>query len=260
MLDTMRASPSGERSERRQRLRRMGARLSYWLVVGLAIFVAAPWTLINSTERVAVQNLLFDEFQRRRPRDSVEPPPIRVVEIDDASIAKLGRWPWPRARLAEMIEKISNAGAAVVALDILLYDPGDAEDDARLAQAIEGRTVVLGQFFTNDGNAPRLVEKAGFAFAGDDPSRFAYGFRGAMAPLPLFAKAAAGIGFLNWLPDNDRVVRRVPLVLDINGKLTPSFAMEVLRVAQGASSYTVKSSNASGESGFGAHTGIVAVR
>ena len=187
-------------------MRRLGSRLSYWIVVGLAIFVSAPWALVNSTERVAVQNLLFDEFQRWRPRISDEPPPIRVVEIDDASIAKLGRWPWPRARLGEMIEKIAHAGAAVVAIDILLYDPGDPEDDAKLAQAIKGRPVVLGQFFTNDGNAPRLAEKAGFAFAGDDPTGFAYGFRGAMTPLPMFASAAAGIGFLNWLPDNDRVV------------------------------------------------------
>ncbi|MDE3177784.1 MAG: adenylate/guanylate cyclase domain-containing protein [Pseudomonadota bacterium] len=260
MLDRLATAPIAERSARSQRMRRLVARLSYWVVVGLAIFVAAPWALVESSERVAVQNLLFDEFQRWRPRVSDAPPPIRVVEIDDASIAKLGRWPWPRARLAEMIEKIADAGAAVVALDVLLYDPGDPQDDARLAQAIQGRPVVLGQFFTNDGNAPRLAEKAGFAFAGDDPTRYAYGFRGAMTPLPIFAQAAAGVGFLNWLPDNDRVVRRVPLVLDVNGRLTPAFALEALRVAQGASSYTVKSSNASGEFGFGAHTGMVAIR
>jgi adenylate cyclase len=120
--------------------------------------------------------------------------------------------------------------------------------------------VVLGELFTNEANPPRGTEKAGFAFAGDDPTGFAFSFRGAMAPLPAFSAAAAGIGFFNWVPDNDRVVRRVPLVVASNGRLAPSFAMEILRVAQGASSYTVKASNASGETGFGAHTGIVAVR
>jgi adenylate cyclase len=242
------------------RWRRMGARLSYGIVVALAVVATSPWALINSTERLAVQNLLFDEFQRWRPRVYAEPPPIRIVEIDDASIAKLGRWPWPRARLAEMIEKIGQAGAAVVALDILLYDPGDPADDARLAAALKGRPVVLGEFLTNDGNAPRLADKAGFAYAGDDPTRFAYAFRGALTPLPAFAEAAAGVGFLNWLPDYDRVVRRVPLVLAVNGRLAPSFAMEALRVAQGSSSYTIKSSNASGEDAFGAHTGMVALQ
>ena len=261
MLDlASKTAGESERADRRARLRRRGARLSYWIVVTLVIAVAAPWTLVNSGERIAVQNLLFDAFQRWKPRTSAEPPPIRVVEIDDESLAKLGRWPWPRARLGEMIEKITNAGAAVVALDILLYDPGDPADDARLAKAMQGRTVVLGEFFTNDGVAPRLREQAGFALAGDDPTRFAYAFHGAMTPLPIFANAAAGVGFLNWLPDNDRVVRRVPLVLAVNGKLAPSFAMEALRVAQGASSYTIKSSNASGESAFGASTGMVAIR
>ena len=260
MLDSVTAIPVRDRTTGLRRLQRLIARLSYWIVVALAIGVSAPWTLIRSTERVAVQNLLFDEFQRWRPRVYAELPPIRVVEIDDASIAKLGRWPWPRARLGEMIAKIADAGAAVVAIDVLLYDPGDPQDDEKFVQAIQGRPVVLGQLFTNDGNAPHLSDKFGFAFAGDDPSRFAYPFRGAMTPLPAFAKAAAGVGFLNWLPDFDGAVRRVPLVLRSAGKLAPSFAMEALRVAQGASTYTIKSSNASGEAGFGAHTGMIAVR
>ena len=260
MLDTAGTTAQMDRLARGQRIRRLGARLSYWIVVSAAIVVAAPWTLVNSTERLAVQNLLFDEFQRWRPRAAAEPPPIRVVEIDDDSIARMGRWPWPRARLGEMIEKIAGGGAAVVALDILLYDPGDPDDDAKLAKSIAGRPVVLGQYFTNEGNASRLADKAGFAFAGDDPTGFAYAFRGALTPLPAFAEAAAGVGFLNWLPDNDRVVRRVPLVVRHNGRLSPSFAMETLRVAQGASSYTIKSSNASGETGFGAHTGMVAIQ
>ena len=234
--------------------------MSYWLIVVLAIGVATPWTLTASPERSEVQNLLFDEFQRWRPRSETTAPPIRIVEVDDDSLAKLGRWPWPRAKLGEMIEKLADAGAAVVALDILLYDPGDPDDDARLAASIKGRPVVLGELFTNEGNPPRGTQKAGFAFAGDDPTGFAFAFRGAMAPLPAFAEAATGIGFVNWAPDNDRVVRRVPLVVVSNGRLAPSFAMEILRVAQGASTYTVKASNASGETGFGAQTGIVAVR
>ena len=245
---------------RRERLRRLGSRLSYWIAVALAICATAPWTLVASPARTAVQNLLFDQFQRLKPRAAAEPPQVRVVEIDDDSIARLGRWPWPRARLGEIVEKLSAAGAASIALDVLLYDPGDPDDDARFAKQIAGKPVVLGAYFTNEGAAPRWPDKAGFAFAGDDPTPFAYGFRGAMSPLPAFADAAAGVGFLNWLPDNDRVVRRVPLVLNIGGRLAPSLAMEALRVAQGASSYTLKSSNGSGETGFGAVTGMVALQ
>jgi adenylate cyclase len=73
-------------------------------------------------------------------------------------------------------------------------------------------------------------------------------------------ESAAGIGFMNWLPDSDRVIRRVPLLLDVNGQLQPSLATESLRVAQGASSYLVKSTNASGESAFGESIGVTAIR
>ena len=261
MLDTTRTKPlSAPPSTPFLRWRRLGVRLSYWLIVTLAIVVATPWTIVASPERSAMQNLLFDEFQRWAPRAAATPSPVRVVEIDDESLTRLGRWPWPRAKLGQMIEKLTDAGAAAVALDIVLDYPGEAADDSALTAAITGRPVVLGQYFTNDGNAPHLPEKAGFAFAGDDPHGFVVPYRGVMAPLPAFVEASAGVGFLNWLPDNDRVVRRVPLVATSGGRLSASFAMETLRVAQGASTYTVKASNASGENAFGAHTGVVAVR
>jgi len=59
-----------ERVARRQRMRRLGARLSYWIVVALAICVTAPWTFIDTTARIGVQNLLFDEYQRWRSASS----------------------------------------------------------------------------------------------------------------------------------------------------------------------------------------------
>ena len=176
MLDKAKESAAQrERVARRQRMRRLGARLSYWIVVALAIVVTAPWTFLDFDRAHRRSEPAVRRVPALAPAPATPtPPPIRVVEIDDNSIAKLGRWPWPRARLGEMIEKITGAGAAVVALDILLYDPGDPEDDAKLAKAMEGRPVVLGQFFTNDGGAPTLPDKAGFAYAGDDPSQFAY--------------------------------------------------------------------------------------
>ena len=78
--------------------------------------------------------------------------------------------------------------------------------------------------------------------------------------MPELAQHAAGVGFLNWRPDADRVVRRVPLILNVNGALQPSLAMEALRIAQGASTYIVKSSNASGETAFGQVYGVLAIR
>jgi adenylate cyclase len=99
---------------------------------------------------------------------------------------------------------------------------------------------------THNGAQASLTTKAGFSFVGDPPTDLVTHFSGALAPIPELADASVGLGFLNWLPDNDRVVRRVPLLLDINGQIQPSLALETLRVAQGASSYIVKSTTAYG--------------
>jgi adenylate cyclase len=65
---------------------------------------------------------------------------------------------------------------------------------------------------------------------------------------------------MNWLPDNDRIVRRVPLLLDINGQVQPSLAIEALRVGQGASGYLVKSVNAYGQATSNADAGVAAIK
>ena len=85
------------------------------------------------------------------------------------------------------------------------------------------------------------------SYVGDDPAKFLNRLNGALIPIPVLAEAARGLGYLNWLPDDDRVVRRVPLILNINGQVEPSLSMEALRVAQGASAYVIKSTNTFGE-------------
>ena len=123
-----------------------------------------------------------------------------------------------------------------------------ADGDVAFAHAISGRPVVLGTFFTATPNAAKtkLVPKGGFSFIGETPNSLLTHLNGALPPIPVLADAASGLGFLNWLPDDDRVVRTVPLLLDINGQIQPSLAMETLRVAQGASGFVVKSTDAYG--------------
>jgi adenylate cyclase len=49
--------------------------------------------------------------------------PVRIVDIDDASLHKLGQWPWPRTRLAEIVERLKDAGARTITLDLILAEP-----------------------------------------------------------------------------------------------------------------------------------------
>ena len=95
--------------------------------------------------------------------------------------------------------------------------------------------------------------------AGDDPTPFLVSFPAVVAPIAILADAARGLGATNWLPDHDQIVRRVPLFVAGPSGLTPSLALEALRLAQGETTYVIKSSNASGESALGQQTGVNAI-
>ena len=183
-----------------------------------------------------MQNLVFDQYQRWKPRPYAFDQPVRIVEIDDESLKRLGQWPWPRERLAALVEALKRAGAAAIAFDFLFSEKDRADADAptgqtpddAFARAIDGAPVVLGSFVSEAPNGAGGSVKAGFVTAGDDATKFLTPSPGALAPLSELAQHAAGVGFLNWRPDSDRVVRRVPLILNVDGALHPSLAMEAL--------------------------------
>lgn len=264
--------------------RRMWSRL-YWLAVGgplaagLLVMGADPGPLADA------RNRLFDLYQRAAPRIYDPELPVRVVDVDETSLARIGQWPWPRATVARLVERLNGLGAGAIAFDMVFSEPdrldptavvpllpagvrgeveaalaGRPSNDAQLAGTLAASPSVLGAVLTGAKTGAAYPAKWGLASAGDDPLAFVPRFSGAVVPLPALAAAAQGIGALNWLPDRDQVVRRVPILLGLDGALVPGLAAEALRVAQGASTYVVKSSNASGNEAFGAQTGITAIR
>jgi CHASE2 domain-containing sensor protein len=224
----------------------------------LVVLVAYGLTLlvgvVGAPTRAVTQNLVFDQYQRWKPRPYAIDQPVRIVAVDEESLKRLGQWPWPRERLAALVDALKRAGVASISFDSLFSEkdrgdvtaPADNTPDAAFARSMDDGAVVLGSFVSELPNGA-TSSKAGFVTAGDDATKFLTPYPGLLSPVPELAQHAAGIGFLNWRPDNDRVVRRVPLILNVNGALQPSLAMEALRTAQGASTYIVKSSNASGE-------------
>lgn len=261
-----------------------GTRL-YWLAVGIPFLAVMLFGVAAPQALAPLRNLVFDSYQRLSPRPFDPEAPVRIIDIDDESLAKIGQWPWPRTKFAELVEKLSRQGAAAIAFDIAFAEPDHANpgeilkllppsvarealarniehllsNDQVLADEIAGKPVVLGAVAANV--APQgFPQKYGWVTAGDDPALFVKRFPSAVLPLPELTKAAAGIGFLNWLPDEDQTIRRVPLLLSAAGKLNLGLAGEALRVAQGVNTVIIKSSNASGETAFGAQTGINAVK
>ena len=147
---------------------------------------------------------------------------------------------------------------------IKLYKENDAlvnalekipNNDNLFASSIANHgTVVLGAIPSNTlRNEFRM--KFGLIEQGDDPRQFLNNFAGVQTNLDLLDDSASGIGSMS-IGDNDSIIRRLPLFENIDGSLIPSLSLELLRVAIGASTYQIKSSNASGESAFGEETGI----
>ena len=80
------------------------------LVLMNALLVRA----IDPPGLVRLRDFAFDTFQRFKPREVTEDLGVTIVDIDEAALTEFGQWPWPRYRLAELVNKLQAAGAAVV--------------------------------------------------------------------------------------------------------------------------------------------------
>jgi adenylate cyclase len=256
------------------------------LILTVALLALAVLLRILDPEPIARLRLsVFDTYLDLAPRALAADPPVRIVDIDEASLRRIGQWPWPRTTLATIVNRLREAGARTISLDLVFPEPDrlspgefaklfkdepalapmiDAaaalpSNDERLAAAIAAAPVVAG--FAGGGTTvapPR--PRASFAFAGDDPLAFVPRYPGAISSLPMLNANAAGIGAVNWVPFRDQIIRRVPLLVSVSGTLYPSLPLEALRLAQGATTILVRSSGGSGLPAFGQRSGIESVR
>ncbi len=258
-----------------------------WIVALLVLINALLLRALDPVELTRVRDFAFDSYQRLKPRVYHPATPVRIVDIDEAALAEYGQWPWPRTIVARLVDKLTEKGAAVIAFDVVFAEPDRSsisrmvrdlvaytdpetvkklaaavqDNDQVLADAMAHSRVVLGFGFDLKGGSRPPRRYHGVAFAGDDPAQFLPLQRGAVNSIPLLEAAAKGNGSVNTDPDS-AVIRRAPLLFRLAGQegLFPALSIEALRVAQGASSYLVKSSGASSEMSFGEKTGIVAIK
>jgi adenylate cyclase len=176
---------------------------------------------------------LRDAFTRLRVSDDPEPR-ILVVDIDEASLRELGPWPWPRERLAHLVEiLLTGYQARGVALDIVLPSDTGTEGDQRLALLARHGPVVPAQAFDFDfgNNRPQPVRDGHLGgatphYRGGVP---ATGYVGNYAALA----ASPNIGAIGFVPDPDGALRRVPLVTEFQGRHYPALALALVNCCAG---------------------------
>src|SRR5258708_2112923 len=234
------------------------------LLIGLAALrIADP----APVEEIRVRT--FDTFQRIDPRVKTARP-VTIVDIDEASLAKLGQFPWPRTRIADLITALTKLGAVVIAFDIVFSEPDrlnpdvaadtfrDLDEETRsrlralpsndqiLADAMRRSRVVLGESGLPQVQSEfdKSLPLTGLAMLGEEPQPFMLEWPGLLRNVPLLEAAAAGRGLFTIWPERDGIVRRVPVMMLAQGATMPSLSFEMLRVATGTDTIFIKSDQA----------------
>ncbi len=219
------------RSSRSRAYTCVGIALSCWLTV-YAISLSFPSSLLRT------ENRLFD-LRMHLPHAVQSSEKIAYVDIDDRSIALIGRWPWPRSQIAEIVRIISGLQVKGILVDVLFSEESTTAEDLALARAFEDNgAIFLGAGFRLDDprDAPSQEFPSGSVVAG-----FAYNLpveenasalraTRTLAPLPLFMGVAKGIGHISFVPDEDGVARHLPLFIDLHDRYFPSIDIEIARM------------------------------
>ncbi|MFG1348889.1 CHASE2 domain-containing protein [Xanthobacter autotrophicus] len=190
--------------------------------------------------------------------------PLTVIDIDSATLARHGAWPWSRSQMARLVEKIAAAGPSMIVIDMLFAGPDRlspaavaralAEEtgrtdiaalaptlpdgDAALAAALALRPAALGAVLENVAT-PDFVPVTPVLVEG--PGRLANPWHaaGAAGPPPTLRTVAQGLGLVAIASDTDGVVRRVPLIAIAGDAVLPGLAVEAVRLHDGASALIV---------------------
>ncbi|MFH0785783.1 MAG: CHASE2 domain-containing protein [Pseudomonadota bacterium] len=190
---------------------------------------------------------------------------IVIVEIDEASLLKYGQWPWPRDLIARLLKTIQEAGAASIGIDIIFPErdrssprnrqelltesfdylpdrpniPADPSDhDLILAERLASGPFVLGYEFlfgnrqggvTSECPIPPVTLSPATLVGRQAPvASFFHQANGILCNYKPLTNAAPAAGFLNGAPDNDGILRRLPLLIQYGDQLFPSFALAIL--------------------------------
>jgi adenylate cyclase len=207
-----------------------------WIISFIVIILLCGINFTNPWFLDVIRLKGLDSHQRQQEAIIIDN--IVTIEINNDTLAKYGQWPFPRGELADIVYNIYKAGANLVVLPMLFAEPDRHGQDTLFENMLLTTPTIIGQIpgdVTKGNPISRGVSAVGASWEG-----WLYRYPGAVGPLKSFADAALGIGMLIVSSEDDGVVRRVPLAVDIDGKVYPSMSMEIIRALSGDVSYQIK--------------------
>jgi len=236
------------------------------LTTGIVISILfACLYIYKPTFLIFLENKTYDTLLRSTLQKNDLTSPI-IVDLDEKSLNQLGQWPWPRYRVASLLNKIQELGASSVGLDIIFAEadqtsprllqssmmqelnigfqyhglPDEFKDnDVLLAKTLAKGTYSLGYKLLIDQNGnnkePCLIHPQNVIFVGTGDSvpkeKLLFDSQGIVCNIKTLAQASQSSGFLNALPDIDGVIRRSPLLMRHKGEVYPSLSLSTLMQA-----------------------------
>jgi adenylate cyclase len=215
-------------------------------------FVLSPWLAILTFTIlliVKLSNPYLVEATRLKFYDYImldttkQSEQIVLVNLGEKAIEKYGQWPFPRDVHAKIISDLYSRGAVLVGSTILMPEPDRFGGDSVLSDTLSHYPVILSQTVMSacSSSTTETRRRTGVAVIGDgQATEFLPQYPCVLSNVSVLQEAAVGVGITSTLPEPDGVVRRVPLLSQSSGEYYPAFALEMLRVAAGDSSYQAK--------------------
>lgn len=238
------------------------------MIFGLILLIFSVWLQVTSIEFIRnfiarLEKVAYDTqlrtkiFTMRKQKENT----VVVVDIDDKTLKDIGRWPWPRSKLAELITELQNQGAVIIALDMMFPEPEENivntvlqavianklntpqieetlkkiqpnfNSDQKFADSLGKSDTVIGISFLPQPFMVGEIPKPLFTLTTSKEKNLGLiQVQGVLGNISLLGPAAKSSGFVNFFADPDGIIRRVPLLLRFHDNVYPSLPLEAVRL------------------------------
>ena len=234
-----------------------------YIYLGFILLFFITIKLTNPSIVKKISFISYDLYQKVFNRGKIET--VTIIDIDEKSIAKIGQFPWRRDIYSKILNNLNQHNPSVIAFDIV-FSEKDKQNPIDLLlrlqkesdQSINVEVLDTNKIFVNSLNESKVIlpvlgepndnfvknnskPKVRIIIKGDNPKNFIYKYKNKITSLEEINNAASGIGAISLIPNIDGIIRNIPVLYNIDGKIWPSLAVEAVRVASGQKNLLIRS-------------------